>query len=118
VRRSSYGEFIYNLHLVAVHRERFAEVDEAFLRRTLDMLRGAAAKKKHLISRAGVVADHAHWTVGCRIDEAPLAVGLGYMNHLAFAHGMRALYEFGFYAGTFGPYDLHAVRQSLVRGSR
>ena len=54
--------------------------------------------------------DHIHWTVGCCIDEAPLAVGLGYPNNIAHAHAMAPLFQFGFYAGTFGPYDMNAVR--------
>jgi hypothetical protein len=73
-RRSSHGEFIYNLHLVAVHEQRFAEVDVA---------------------------------------ESPLDVGLSYLNNLAYAHGMRPRYQFGYYVGTFGPYDMNAVRRHL-----
>jgi hypothetical protein len=40
-------------------------------------------------------------------------VGLSYLNNLAFAHGMRPLYQFGFYLGTFGPFDMNAVRRNL-----
>ncbi len=110
-RRSSHGEFIYNLHLVAVHQQRFAEVDGC--RRTTEMLHGAARKRNHLLSRVGLLVDHLHWTVGCGIEESPLEVGLSYLNNLAYAHGMRALYQFGFYVGTFGPYDMNAVRRKL-----
>ena len=116
-RRSSYGEFIYNLHLVVVHRERFVEIREEHFRTTLNMLQGAAREKQHLLSRTGLLVDHVHWTVGCDIQEAPLDVGLRYMNNLAYAHGMRALFQYGFYVGTFGPYDLDAVRHSLAAQS-
>ena len=74
------------------------------------MLQGAARKKDHLLSRIGLLVDHVHWTVGCGIDETPLEIGLGYLNNLAFAHEMKPLYQFGFYVGTFGPYDMNAVR--------
>jgi len=112
-RRSSHGEFIYNLHLVAVHEQRFAEIQGECCRRTVDMLQAAARKKNHLLSRVGLLVDHVHWTVGCSIAESPLEVGLSYLNNLAYAHGMRPLYQFGFYVGTFGPYDMNAVRRNL-----
>jgi REP element-mobilizing transposase RayT len=112
-RRSSHGEFIYNLHLVAVHEQRFAEANVDRCRRTVDMLQAAASKKNHLLSRVGLLVDHVHWTVGCGIEESPLAVGLSYLNNLVYAHEMRPLYQFGFYAGTFGPYDMNAVRRNL-----
>jgi len=111
-RRSSHGEFTYNLHLVAVHQERFAEVRHDALRRTCDMIQAVARKKGHLLSRVGLLVDHVHWTAGCGIDKSPLAVGLGYLNNIAYAHGMAPLFQFGFYAGTFGPYDMNAVRGS------
>ena len=112
-RRSGHGEFVYNLHLVVVHQERFKEIREEYLRRTSDMLKGVAKKKDHLLSRIGLLADQMHWTVGCNIDESPLEVGLSYLNNLAFAHGMRPVFQFGFYAGTFGSYDMGAVRRKL-----
>ena len=112
-RRSSHGEFIYNLHLVAVHEQRFAEVDVDCCRRTVDMLQAAARKRNHVLSRVGLLVDHLHWTVGCDVAESPLDVGLSYLNNLAYAHGMRPRYQFGFYVGTFGPYDMNAVRRHL-----
>jgi hypothetical protein len=117
-RRSSHGEFIYNLHFVAVHQDRFVEVHQDALRRTRDRLLAVALKKGHLLSRIGLLADHVHWTAGCGIDEAPLAVGLGYLNNIAHAHGMVPLFQFSFYAGTFGPYDMNAVRGSSEPASR
>jgi hypothetical protein len=113
LRRSGHGEFVYNLHLVVVHKERFNEIREEYVRRTSDMLTAVAHKKNHLLSRVGLLADHMHWTLGCKIDDSPLEVGLSYLNNLAFAHGMRPVFQFGFYAGTFGSYDLGAVRRKL-----
>ena len=111
--RSSHGDFICNLHFVAVHEERFAEVNDDFLAKTSAMLRRVAAKKQHLLSQVGLLVDHVHWTIGCGIAEAPLEIGLAYLNNLAFAHGMRKIYQYGFYVGTFGPYDLGTIRRSL-----
>ena len=112
-RRSGHGEFVYNLHLVVVHKERFKVIREEYFRRTRVMLEGVAHKKNRLLSRIGFLADHMHWTLGCNIDDAPLEVGLSYLNNLAFAHGMRPVFQFGFYAGTFGSYDMGAVRRNL-----
>jgi REP element-mobilizing transposase RayT len=109
-RRSSHGEFVYNLHLVGVHQERYVEIREDRLRRTLEMLRGVAAKKGHLLSRVGLLPDHIHWTVGCGVDESPVEVALGYLNNIAYAHQLVPMFQFGFYAGTFGTYDMNAVR--------
>jgi REP element-mobilizing transposase RayT len=111
-RRSSYGQFIYNLHLVLVHRERGVDVREDWLRTVHQTLPRISGKKGHLLSRAGITADHIHLTIGCDVKEAPADVALSYMNNLAYAAGMKSVFQFGFYVGTFGRYDLRAVRRS------
>jgi len=40
-------------------------------------------------------------------------VALGYLNNLAYAHGMTALYSFSYYVGTFGEYDMGAIWSAL-----
>ena len=45
------------------------------------------------------------------VAESPEEIALAYMNNLAFAHGMRPVYQFGYYVGTFGEYDMAAVRR-------
>ena len=40
-------------------------------------------------------------------------VALAYMNNLAYAHGMQPLFYHSYYAGTFGTYDLDAIRRLL-----
>ncbi len=112
-RLSSYGQFIHSLHVVFVHQGRGVDVDEAALDRTLQMIQGVARKKAHLLSRASLLADHVHFTVGCDVADSSQDIALAYMNNLAFAHGMKPVFEFGFYVGSFGPYDLNAVRRSL-----
>jgi hypothetical protein len=112
-RRSSHGEFVYNLQFVVVNQQRFAEVRDDYLRGAFEMLRAAASKNGHLLSRIGLLADHMHWTVGCDIEESPLEVGLSYLNNLAYAREMRPVFQYGFYTGTFGPYDMNAVRRKL-----
>jgi REP element-mobilizing transposase RayT len=112
-RRSSHGEFSHNLHLVFVQRERWHEIRADVLRSLRAMLGAAARKKQHLLADAGLLADHVHLALGCDVAESPLDVALSYLNNLAFAQGMKLVYQLGCYLGTFGAYDLGAIRQHL-----
>ena len=114
-RRTSYGEYLCNLHVVFAHRERWCEVRREVRSEVHNMILGASKKKGYLLSRARIVADHVHLEVGIGVGESPADVALGYMNNLAFAQGMNAVYQYGFYVGTFGEYDLGAIRQALRR---
>jgi hypothetical protein len=76
------------------------------------MVQKVCRKKGYLLSRAGIVANHLHLALGCGIEDAPVTVALGFLNNLAYSHGMRAIYRFGFYAGTFGNFDLGALRHA------
>ena len=111
---SSHGRYLYNLHLVLVHDQRWCEVHEAHLATTRDMIVRAAHKKQHRLSRAAIMADHIHLTLGPAFDESPQEVALGYLNNLAFAHGMQPRYRFGYYVGTFGEYDMGAIRRNVA----
>ena len=111
---SSHGRYVYNLHLVFVHDGGWCEVREDQLAATRDMIIGAAAKKRHRLSRAAILADHVHLTLGAPYDESPQDVALGYLNNLAYAHGMKPRFRFGYYVGTFGEYDMGAVWRRLA----
>lgn len=110
---SSHGRYLYNLHLVVVNAERWREVRESTLAATRDMFVKAAGKRGHRLSRLSVCADHLHATLGCNIAESPADVALGYMNNLAYAHGMKPVLQDSYYTGTFGEYDMDAVRRHL-----
>jgi REP element-mobilizing transposase RayT len=110
-RYSSHGQYLYNLHLVFVHESRMRESREAELRTTREMIVKTASKKEHVLSNVAILSDHVHLTVGCPVDHSPQIVALGYLNNLAYAHGMQRRYKFGYYAGTFGEYDMNAIRQ-------
>jgi REP element-mobilizing transposase RayT len=105
---TTHARYWYNLHLVFVMHDR----DRHFLDETLaaicQMTRKAAAKKGHRLSRAGILPDHVHLSLGCLLHETPEAVALSYMNNLAYAAGTR-LFEYGYWVGTFGEYDLGAI---------
>ncbi len=110
---SSHGHYHYNLHLVLVHDRRWCEVREQWLEATRDMAIKVAKKKGHRLSRLALLADHLHLTLGVHYAESPGDVALCYLNNLAYAHGMQAVYQFGYYVGTFGEYDMGAVRRRL-----
>jgi REP element-mobilizing transposase RayT len=109
-QRTSQGLFWHNLHLVFVHRDRWMEVREEKLQAVRQMILRASKAKGYLLSRAGILSDHVHLTVGCPFAESPLKVALGFINNLAYAHGMRDVYQYGAYIGTFGEYDNRAVK--------
>jgi REP element-mobilizing transposase RayT len=112
-RRSAHGEFIYNLHLVLVHAGRWREIRDGRLTISHNMIRRTAEKKKHLLSKARLLPDHIHLTLGCDVKESPMEVALGYLNNIAYGHEMKPIFQYGFYAGTFGEYDLGAIRWAL-----
>ena len=113
-RRTSHAELIYNLHIAFVNEGRRCDIDHDALQAKYDMLLRASAQKDHLLSRASVLADHVHIAIGCRLCESPQDVALSYMNNLAFAQGMRPVLKYSYYVGTFGPYDLNAIRMHLA----
>ena len=110
-RTNAHAQFCYNLHLVLVSSERDVEIRARVLEQRRSMIIAAAARKQHLIGSGQILADHIHLALGCNLQESPRNVALSYLNNLAFTEGMRRVYEFGFYVGTFGEYDLGAVWQ-------
>jgi REP element-mobilizing transposase RayT len=114
IRYTSHGQFIYNLHLVLVNRERGVVVHELNIERSREMVIGVARKRGLLLSRGGLLGDHLHLTIGCPIDQSPERIALSFMNNIAFVHDMKHWFEFGYYVGTFGNYDLGAIRLNVA----
>ncbi len=113
IRSSARGRFMHNLHLVLVNAERYREVREERLHMIREMIVKISSKKQLWLSRASVLADHIHLTLGCDVTDSPQQVVLTFMNNLAFAFGQVPVFEYSYYVGTFGKYDLGAVRQAL-----
>jgi len=105
----AHGRYLCNLHLVLVHQDRWMEVRHEVLDRVRSTIVKAARKKGHRLSRVGIFTDHVHLVLGFAVTESPDKVALSYLNNLAYAQGMRAIYQPGYYARTFGEYDLGAV---------
>ncbi len=108
-QRTSHGLFWYNLHLVFVHGERFAEIRDDTLSRVGKMVLRASAAKRYLLSRGGILPDHVHLALGCPFDVAPGDVAIGFLNNLSYVHGMKALFQYGGFLGTFGEYTNRAL---------
>jgi hypothetical protein len=73
------------------------------------MIEGVCRTKAYWLSRAGILPDHIHVALGCPLEEAPEDVALAFLNNLAYVHGMKAVFQFGAYVGTFGEYHQGAV---------
>jgi REP element-mobilizing transposase RayT len=116
-RSSSHGQFSHNLHLVFVHQGRWREIREEVLGAVHAMVLRASRARGHLLGNVGILPDHLHLEIGCGLEESPLEVALGYLNNLAYAQGMKPVYQYGFYVGTFGEYDLGAIRRYLPEES-
>jgi REP element-mobilizing transposase RayT len=115
-RRTAHAIYWYNLHLVLVHRERWNEVREDVLERLREMIERVCRAKGFLLSRAGVLADHIHLALGCPLEVSPVDIALAFLNNLAYVHGMKAVFQFGAYVGTFGEYHQGAVVNDGVEG--
>jgi REP element-mobilizing transposase RayT len=107
--RTSHAIYWYNLHLVFVNDERWQEVRAEPLQRLRNMIEAASRAKGHRLSRAAIVPDHIHLTMGCKLEESPQEVALSYMNNLAYASGMKPVFKYSYYAGTFSEYDLGVI---------
>jgi len=105
------GRYWYDLHLVLVteHRERF--VDEVSLNRIKEVCEKNARKKGYLLGSFSVMPDHVHLALRGNVEETPEAIALGFMNNIAFAFGQQPVLRPSYYVGTFGEYDMGAVRR-------
>lgn len=108
-RGTAHAIYWYNLHVVLVHQERWRDVREEVLEQDKSMLQRICRKKDYALSRAAILADHIHPAIGCPIGLAPSEIALGFLNNLAFVYGMKPVFQFGAFVGTFGEYHQGAV---------
>jgi REP element-mobilizing transposase RayT len=108
-QRTSHAEYWYNLHIVVVNDERYMEIRDDVLAGLHDMILKASDSKGYLLSRTAIVPDHIHLTLGCPLEQSPEQIVLGYMNNLAYACGMKPVFRFSYYVGTFSEYDLGVI---------
>lgn len=108
--QSAHGIYIYNLHLVIVNSGREVEIRDDILEKVKQTIIDTAEKKGYRLFAAGIFPDHLHLALGCSVNDAPETVALSYLNNLAYAQGMRPVYQSGYFAGTYGEYDLGAIK--------
>jgi REP element-mobilizing transposase RayT len=111
------GRYWYNLHLVLVVAQRYRLHDEDTLLKVRDRCLRISQKRGYALSALAVMPDHLHLALRGVIDHSPEDVALAFLNNLAFAVGQRPWWESGYYAGTFGEYDMDAVRTFVRVGT-
>ncbi len=113
-RPTAHAIYWYNLHVVVVHLERWRDIHEEMLERVRNTIEGVCRSKKFALvagrDLTGPRASGCIWRLGCPLEMPPAEVALVFLNNLAYAHGMKAVYQFGAYAGTFGEYHQGAVK--------
>lgn len=107
---SNSGRYWYNLHLVLVVVERYRFCDRASLTTLRDWSLRIGRKKGYGISTLSVMPDHVHVAMRGDIAHSPEEIALGFMNNLAYAFGQKPIWQAGYYVGSFGEYDMGAVR--------
>jgi REP element-mobilizing transposase RayT len=107
---SNSGRYWYNLHLVLVVQERGRIFDPQRLTTLRDSCLKIAQAKGYGISMESIVPDHLHLALRGNIEHSAEQIALAFLNNLAYAVGQVPLWEYGYYAGTFGEYDMGSVR--------
>lgn len=105
------GRYWYNLHVVLVVEERWPITDADSLRLIRDRCVEIAAKKKYAVSRLAVMPDHLHMAIRGHQEQSPTEIVAAFQNNLAYAMGQKRIWRDTFYVGTFGEYDMGAVRR-------
>jgi len=107
---SNSGRYWYNLHVVLVAGARHrTTAEEQFIK--LDRSIAATAHKHgYAMSIRSLMPDHVHIALRGNIEESPEEIALALMNNTAFAMGQNAIWQNGYYVGSFSEYDVNAVR--------
>lgn len=104
------GRYWYNLHLVLVTEERWRNSEVSWLAKIRDQSFRIAEKKGYGISRLSVMPDHLHLSLRGNIEHSPEEVASAFQNNLAYILGQVRVWRATYYVGTFGEYDMNAVR--------
>jgi len=104
------GRYWYNLHLVLVTDARIRSIGDDVPAKLHKACLAVAAKKGCELSRVSFMPDHIHAALRGNVELSPEAIALAFQNNLAYVLGQRRVWENTYYVGTFGEYDLRAVR--------
>jgi REP element-mobilizing transposase RayT len=100
--------------VVLVVAERLGIVDERFLRAIRDGCLKIAAKKGYEISRLAVMPDHLHLALRGDYRQSPDEIVAAFQNNLAYLVGQKPVWQDSYYVGTFGEYNMNAVRRQVA----
>ncbi len=115
---SGSGRYWYKLHLVLVVDGRCRVVDEPGLAGIRDGCWRIAEKKGYWIAALSVMPDHLHLALRGKIEQSPAEIALAFQNNLAHVLKRGAIWMNGYYAGTFGEYDMNAIRVKIEQVAR
>jgi REP element-mobilizing transposase RayT len=107
------GRYWYNLHLVLVTDGRYRFVDAKSLTTLRDGSMRIAAKKGYRIGSLSVMPDHLHVALRGNMQSSPEEIALAFQNNLAYMLRKGPIWRNGYYAGTFGEYNMNAIRNSV-----
>ena len=109
------GRYWHNLHAVLVTESRHRAHAAELLSRIRDGCLGIAEKRGFQISTGSILPDHVHLALRGDIQRSPHEIVLCFQNNLAYLLGQRRLWMDTYYVGTFGEYDMKAVRRPPKR---
>jgi len=107
---SNSGRYWYNLHVVLVVADRARFRNEADFAKLDRALVATATKHQYQLAVRAWMPDHVHMAMRGNITESPSEIALAFINNTAFAMGQNAIWQQGFYGGTFSEYDVRALR--------
>ena len=55
--------------------------------------------------------DHLHVALRGNIEQSPHEIALAFQNNLAYALGRGKIWQDTYYVGTFGEYNMRAIRR-------
>lgn len=104
------GRYWYNLHLVLVTEKRQRFYDFETLNQISRSCLALSKENMHWIKTRSLLPDHLHMAMRGDVESSPQDIALYYLNQLADAVGRKAIWQPSFYVGSFGEYDMGAVR--------
>lgn len=105
------GRYWYNLHVVLTTEGRWRNGNPGWLEKIRDQSFRIAEKKGYGISRLSPMPDHLHISLRGNLDHSPEQIALAFQNNLAYTLGQVRVWQASYYVGTFGEYDMNAVRR-------
>ncbi|MFZ2654649.1 MAG: transposase [Victivallales bacterium] len=111
-RQTKSGMYWYNLHFVLVVSGRYRIENEESFEKLKTCSFKIAEKKGYEIKALSVMPEHLHVALRGNIEQSPEEIVLAFQNNLAYVMGMLYFWEFNYYVGTFGEYDMGIVRHA------